>query len=32
MPWTKERKNILRYYLFEDKIIQNSASKISQEV
>ena len=28
----KERKNILRHYLFGDKIIQNCASKISQEV
>ena len=28
----QERKNILRYYLFGDKIIQNYASKISPEV
>ena len=30
MPWTRE-ENILRHYLFGDKIIQNRASKISQE-
>ena len=23
MPWTREEKNILRHYLFGDKIIQN---------
>ena len=31
MPWTRE-KNILRHYLFGDKIIQNYAYKISKEV
>ena len=29
-PWTTE-ENILHHYLFENKIIQNCASKISQE-
>ena len=31
MPWKRD-ENILRLYLFEDKMIQNYASKISQGV